>query len=437
VNRADSPQDGARFDPQMTTHKLEKTVNAKYTPASALVLVFLLSILAGCAITPPKLPPTTDIRTPKDLDSYLDKLVDMGEPPGVSVVVVKGEDIVYQKSFGKADDPRDILASNKSVYQWWSLTKIFTSVAILQLAEAGQLNITDPVDKHLDIFDVDYREGSSSPVNIQHLLSHSSGLEDIGIEILGWIHYDGDVPLAQTELLRLTLPEHKVLAYEPGTEGRYSNLGYMVLAAVIEKVSGQSYASYIVENILQPLNMSQSGFAYSKEMEGNGAVGSHPADLMSIVAFHYIDKSRAIREKSGGRYWFNHVYSDQQGSTGLIGSTGDLARFMVALLNGGTGSSAQILSPESIRLMALPYVPVAKAPGGVSGEFKFGLGWFYLAVDNRISLSHGGAGAAFVDMMRIYPDESLGIAIMANSTYLGRSMGAEIIDAIADMNWDG
>lgn len=412
-------------------------MKAKHNPASTLILVFWLAILTGCAITPPKLPSLADVRTPGELDRYLYELVDKGEPPGVSVVVVKGEDIVYQKSFGKADEPRDILASNDSVYQWWSLTKTFTSVAILQLVEAGQLSLTDPVDKYLDFFDVDYPEGNNFPVNIQHLLSHSSGLEDIGIEILGWIHYDGDVPLSQTELLKLKLPEHKVLAYEPGTEGRYSNLGYMVLAAVIEKISGQSYANYIVENVLQPLDMSQTGFRYSKEMAGNGAVGSHPVDLMSIVAFHYIDKSRAIREKSGGRYWFNHIYSNQQGSTGLIGSTGDLARFMVALLNGGTGGSAQILSPESVRLMALPHVLVTKAPGGVSGEFKFGLGWFYLAEDSRISLSHGGAGAAFVDMMRIYPDESLGIAIMANSTYLGRTMGAEIIDAIANMDWDG
>lgn len=416
----------------------EGPLKKKYsTRKSTLVLLLTICLyLGGCAITPPKLPPLDNVHTTQDLDKYLNALVENGEPPGLSVVVVKGDNIVYQRSFGMADGPRGIPASPDTVYQWWSLTKIYTAVAILQLVETGQLDLLDPVDQHLSFFKVNYPGETNVPITIRNLLSHSSGLSDIGLEILGWIHFDGDTPLSQTELLKLKLPGYKDLTYEPGSEGRYTNLGYMVLAAIIEHVSGQSYEGYIKEHILLPLGMNDTGFEYSEDMQTNAATGSHPIDLMSLIAFHYIDKTRAIREKTHGRYWFNNIYSDQQGSTGLIGSSNDMASFIVALLNNGSGNGKEILSPRMMELMAKPIVPVAESPAAISDNQKFGLGWFYLSEAGRVSLSHGGAGAAFVDLLRIYPNESLGIAIMANSTYLGRSMGSEIVDAIADLDWD-
>jgi D-alanyl-D-alanine carboxypeptidase len=401
-----------------------------------ILFLFISLVLVGCAIIPPKLPPLASIQTTKDLEIYLEDLVNTGEPPGLSVVVVKGDKIVYQRSFGEADGPGDIAATPDTAYQWWSLTKIFTSVAILQMIEAGQLNLDDRVDHHIPFFDVDYPGENSDPIRIQHLLSHSSGLGDIGLEILGWIHFDGDNPLSQTELLMSKLPEYRILDYEPGSEGRYSNLGYLVLAAIIEKVSGRSYADHITKSVLQPLGMEHTGFSYSDEMRKNEAVGSHPVDLMSLIAFHYVDKAQAIREKTEGRYWFNHIYSDQQGATGLIGTSDDLARFMVALLNGGESHGTSILSAGSTRLMGTPIVSVTKSSVNSEDDYRFGLGWFYLSKNDRVSLSHGGAGAAFVDMMRLYPNESLGIAVMANSTYLGRTMGAEIVDTIAGLDWE-
>ena len=399
-------------------------------------VVWMACILAsGCAIAPPKLPPAEDIRSVDDLETYLSHVVEKGDPPGLSVVVVKGTQIVYQKGFGMADAPRKIVATPQTIYQWWSLTKISTAVAILQLEEKGRLDLDDPVEKHLDFFDVAYPEKDSERITIRHLLSHSSGLKNVGYEILGWIHFDDDPPFNQTTLLKEKLPKYNKLGYEPGKEGRYTNIGYMVLAAIIEAVSGQSYEGYVIEHILQPLGMTHTNFVYTDQMRPYEAAGSHPKDLMSFFAFRYIDKGRAVREKADGRYWFNHLYSDQKGSTGLIGPPIDLARFLMALLNGGEWKNRRILSPQSVAMMGEPIVSVAKSPAGKIPGQKFGLGWFYLSEDNRISLTHGGNGAAFVCMMRIYPEESLGIVVMANSTYLGRTMGKDIVDLVGSLDW--
>ena len=85
--------------------------------------------------------------------------------------------------------------------------------------------------------------------------------------------------------------------------------------------------------------------------------------------------------------------------------------------------------------MEKPIIPVKKSPAGKNPNFKFGLGWFYLHQDGRISLAHGGQGAAFSCMMRIYPEESLGIAVMANSTYIGRTMGSKLVDVLGKLPW--
>ena len=300
------------------------------------------------------------IRFISDAETYLQDLVDQKTPPGLSVIVVKGENEVYSKGFGFADVPQNKKATPATVYQWWSMTKPFTATAILQLQEKGLLNIDDPVKKYLSFFDVKRPKEASNKITIRQLLSHSAGLGDIGMEILGWIHYEDDRSFNQTELVKNQLSKHQKLKALPGVQGRYSNLGYMLLAAIIEKVSGQSYDKYIQHHILNPLRMEHTGFYYTPEMIETAAAGTHPRDFMSLIAFTMIEKQRAVREKKDGIYWFNSIYANQQGSTGLIGSTEDLSHFMIAMLNEGAWNGQKILSQESIKMMQIPQIKVEK-----------------------------------------------------------------------------
>jgi len=397
------------------------------------IAFFLLFTLSGCAILPPKLPSAENIQTTSDLDEYLKKIVALGDPPGLTLVVTKNNKVIYEKGFGFADKPRHKLALPESVYQWWSLTKPVTAVAILQLNEQKKLNLNDPVDKYIPFFNVTPSNAKHRKVQIKDLLSHSSGLGDIGMKILGWIHYDGDLHVNQTTLLEDTFSDYSKLKYVPGSEGHYSNFGYLVLAAIIEKVSGISYENYIRTHVLKPLGMHNTDFFYSNSMIKAEATGSHPVDLMSWLAFFYIDKDRAIREKTNGRYWFNHVYSDQNGPTGLIGPATDFSKLLMSLIN--KNNENQVLTEESIALMFSPVTDVTSSPAGTKPNLKFALGWFYYEESGRVFLTHAGAGAAFVCMARIYPEESLSMVVMANSTYFGRIMGEKLLDQVANIQW--
>jgi len=247
----------------------------------------------------------------------------------------------------------------------------------------------------------------------------------VGAAILGWIHFDAADRPQQLAFAQEKLREHGKIVCEPGSEGRYTNLGYIVLAALIEQLTGESYENYVREHILAPLGMTNTDFVYTLSMREHEASGSHPKNFTSFLAFtFYIDEERAIRELVDDRYWFQHMYSDQKGSTGAIGSADDLGRFATALLRGGELDGARILTPESVELMARPVVAINK--GAPRNGMSFGLGWFRDEEDGTLALAHGGGGMAFRGMLQLYPEQKLGVAVLANGTYLDGEGGARI-----------
>jgi len=141
----------------------------------ALAVVGLLVI--GLAFLWPKAPkPPNTVASVEELEAYIETLVDFGTPPGLSLVVVKNDQLAYSKGFGWADHPRQIAATPQTVYHWWSCTKILTAIAVLQLQEQGKLRLNDSVTQFLPFFKVQYPSAASRVVTIQDLLTHSSGL---------------------------------------------------------------------------------------------------------------------------------------------------------------------------------------------------------------------------------------------------------------------
>ncbi|HET6418140.1 MAG TPA: serine hydrolase domain-containing protein [Polyangiales bacterium] len=384
----------------------------------------------GCAPRKPALP--DDLSSAEDFERYVDSIVATGDPPGISVAIVRDTGLVYARGFGWADRPRQLRATPETAYQWWSITKVFTATAVLQLAEARKVELDAPVKRYLDFFEPK-NAGDYEPATVRQLLSHSACLNDVGMAILGWVHFDPTERRPQLEFAEEKLREHGKIVCEPGSEGRYSNLGYIVLAALIEKVSGQGYEDYVAEHIFEPLGMKNSNFVYTVAMRGNEAAGSHPKNLMSWFAFKFfIDEKLAIRELIAGRYWFRQLYSDQKGSTGAIGPATDLGRFATALLRGGELDGVRILSRESVELMARPVVRISK--GGPRRGMQFGLAWFREDDEGRATLSHRGGGMAFRAMLALHPEEKLGVVVLSNSTYLDGDGGARIAKAAAMAN---
>ncbi|MBI5950441.1 MAG: beta-lactamase family protein [Chloroflexi bacterium] len=385
-----------------------------------LVAILLLSL--GLYAFAPHAPVTPkQVTNVAELEIYLNQLVASGNPPGLSAVVVKDGEVIYNNAFGFADKLRNIKATTDTVYHWWSMTKIPTAIAIMQLQEQGKLGLDDEVTKHLPWFEVNYPSSASPGITIRNLLQHTSGLPDTVPAIIGWVHYD-DVTRDQTDVLKKHLPEFNTLKFEPGTKAVYSNLNYMVLGAIIEAVSGQTYESYITENILQPLDMSQTSFVYTPEMAENEAIGTLP-----VVHFYtpllptLLDTNAIIRERNGKILWLNRVYIDATPSTGLIGPATDVAKLLIAYLNCGTLNGELILLPESVSTLT-DTTPI-------DGH---GLGWSVGESNGERYLEHMDGGPGFATTMRIYPDSGIGIAILANGTDLDR---AGLADLLRNINY--
>jgi CubicO group peptidase (beta-lactamase class C family) len=389
--------------------------------AMLIFLIILLISLSLYAFAPhvPAIP--QKVKNVTELETYLNQLVASGNPPGLSVIVVKDGEIVYNNAFGFADKPRNIKATPDTVYHWWSMTKIPTGIAIMQLHEQGKLNLDDDVTKHLPWFEVNYPSSSSPDIAIHHLLQHASGLPDTAPAMIGWVHYDDATP-NQTDVLKKYLPEFNTLKFEPGTRAVYGNLNYMVLGAIIEAITGQTYESYITENILKPLDMSQTGFVYSPSMAEHEAAGSLPVvHFFTPLLPTLLDTNALVRERSGKLLWLNRVYIDAKPSTGLIGSALDAAKFMTMYLNRGTRNGEVILQPESIAALT--------ATQPIDGR---GLGWSIGESNGKRYLEHGGGGPGFATVMRLYPDSRLGIVVLTNGTDLDRD---SIPELLSSMDW--
>lgn len=386
---------------------------------AAAVMVLVLGLAAyAFAPHPPAVP--GQVKNQAELETYLKQLTASGSPPGLSVVVVKDGQVVYNRAFGLSDGPRGVAAQPETVYHWWSMTKIPTALAVLQLYEAGRLKLDDPLTVYLPWFEV--KPAADRPqITVRHLLQHTSGLPDVSPEILRWVHYD-DAPRDQTALSKQVLARYNTLQFTPGQKAAYSNLNYMLLGALIEALSGQSYETYIVEHILRPLKMEQTAFAYTPSMAKYEALGSLP-----VVHFYtpllptFLDTNVLIRERQGNLLWFNRVYVDVTPSTGLIGPGADVARLMLAYLNQGALEGAEILKAETVQMMN------QTAP--IDG---IGLSWFVRRGPQGLSLQHAGGGPGFASLMRLYPEKGLGLALLANGTELDRD---KLADLLAGVNW--
>lgn len=397
-----------------------------------LITLFTFSMISiGLVIFWPKAPQSPgSVNSIADLELYLEKLVDFGTPPGMSLVVVKNDSIIYKKGFGWADRPLEIRATPETVYHWWSITKIVTAIAILQLQEQGKLQLDDPVLKYLPFFEVKYPSETSKTLTIRNLLNHSSGIPDAGFKIMSWIHHEGEPHLNQTSMVKNVFPDFSDLAFEPGANTAYTNIGYMILGAIIEKIANQTYEDYIRQNILEPLGMKYTDFVYTKEMKPFEAAGSHPlfdswTPLVPFIAGSY------IRETSGNHIWLERVYTDQTPPSGLIGSATDAARFVRAYLNNGILDGHRILSVKSVSKMTNES-HIQSAKEAYTYFVRQGIGWQVYKDRGGLMLQHSGGGIGFNTIIQIYPDENLGFILFSNDT---KCEGWKIIQLASSLNW--
>ena len=343
--------------------------------------------------------------------------------PGFSVAVVKGSSFRFMEGFGLADLARQVPATPETVYMWFSMTKIVTATAIMQLVEQGRLDLDDPVNNFIPEF---AKIRSSSPITIRQLLNHSSGLANpVPIR---WVHPATDTGPEPKTFLNQLLNKNRKLKSNPGARVSYSNIGYVALGEVVSNASGMPYKDYVHERILKLLEMNLTNFVYTPDMVRTAATGYQKRLSVMEVLLPFMRIPRGILDgKVGGYRAFNRFYVDGSSYGGLIGPVKDVARLVRAHLNGGKVDGRELLSPTSVALM--------QQISAKGSKLDVGLGWFRrhsAGTESADYLEHLGGGGGFFNDMRIYPRESLGIVVMGNST----SYSIErIINVVRSMNW--
>ncbi|CAH1195356.1 Penicillin-binding protein 4* [Paenibacillus plantiphilus] len=282
----------------------------------AVITMLICSLTIGCTTsnnqqnsvptpaTPTQTQPTasSEVESFSDkVDAYLQKLKFNG-----SVLLAKKGKVLIRQGYGMANLQTKSPNTPNTIFRIASVTKQFTALAIMQLQEQGKLNVKDPIHKYLP----DYPHGDK--ITIHHLLTHTSGIPDF----TGFPDYLETIGQQITVEQYLDKFKDKPLDFEPGSMSKYSNSGYIVLGAIIERVSKQTYENYIYEHIFKPLGMNNSGIRDEGIAEKQFAVGyTNGLDTPSEAPF--VDMSTAY--SSGGIYstiddlykWDRALYTEQ------------------------------------------------------------------------------------------------------------------------------
>jgi CubicO group peptidase (beta-lactamase class C family) len=357
------------------------------------------------------------------LQALIQEKLETYDVPGLSVAVVKGDRVVWERGFGFADLATSSPATPRTSYLWFSMTKIVTATAVMRLAEEGKLDLDAPADEYFRGFKI---VSQPTPVTVRHLLSHSSGLANpLPIR---WVRSADSLASDHSTFVGHLLAKNRRLKFNPGKRASYSNLGYLVLGEVVSEVSGARYEEYVRDEILKPLGMDHTGFSYPEPAGDGAATGYQPLWEPLTPLFRAALPGGVVGRRQGRYVSFNPFYVKGPAYGGLVGGVDEAARFVVLHLNGGQADGRRLLSEESVAEMRLI------TPRG--GKRDFGLGWFRSHETrgrNPTLVEHLGGGAGFWNVMRIYPEESLGVVVMGNTTSYDHD---SILDAIVGVPWE-
>ena len=309
------------------------------------------------------------------------------------------------ESAGFSDLAAGHRASPDTTYLWFSMTKIVTATATMQLAQEGTLELDEPVHRYLPEFPK--REGWPT-VEVRHLLSHSSGLSNpLPIR---WVHNADEAGRDPKDFALGLLAKHNRLRFPAGSKAVYSNLGYLALGEVIREASGKPFGDYVRSRILDPLGMSSTGFNY-RDDDGAEVAAAYQRRLHPMTPLFRLLLPRGIMGSSEDGYVrFNRFLVDGPPYGGLVGTVKDGARFVLEHLRGDQERGPRLLDAQGIESMQ-----TLQASGR---KLDVGYGWFRRGADraNGAFWEHLGGGGGFWCMMRIYSERGLGVLSMGNST---------------------
>lgn len=322
--------------------------------------------------------------------------VDSGRVPSLAIAVVADGEIVYERAFGRADLASGRAATVRTAYALASASKPITATAVLQLAERGRVDLDTAAQRYLGRLRLSSTPRGARPATVSQLLAHTAGLGTYA-----QIHY-GDAIAAAPPFAR-SVARFGVLVQPPGRVAEYSNLGYGLLGAIVERRSGLAFGDYLERHVFAPLGMED-------------AYVDAPSAADADVALGY-----DANDKPVGR-----LYNDTPGAGNVHASARDLIRFTRFHLEAPT---AGVLGVDGVRRMQRNPDPVA-LQHYYAGSY-YGLGWYVRTDDGgeRVVWHEGGMPGAST-IIKLLPERRLGVVVLANKTEVNATTQAIADDAL-------
>ncbi|MFZ5517306.1 MAG: serine hydrolase domain-containing protein [Candidatus Zhuqueibacterota bacterium] len=319
-------------------------------------------------------------------ESWTQSKMDYENLPGLTVAIVYDQEIIYARGFGFADVKNKAPMTPETIFRIASITKVFTSTAIMQLRDAGKLNLDEPISKYLPWFDIKHRFPDAPAISIRHLLTHSSGLPREAA-----FPYWTDHKFPTLEQIKERLPDQETI-YPSETKWKYSNLGMALLGEVVAAASGEDYETYIQNHILTPLSMTSTSVNLSKDHLKRLAVG---------YGRRLPDGRRKVMD-----------FTDSQGLTpaaNMSSTVEDLARFVSLQFRGGRPDQGEILKGSTLREMQRVHWLQDSWKSG------WGLGFSISRTNDRTLVGHGGWVAGYRTQILFSPADKIGVIVMTNA----------------------
>ena len=330
-----------------------------------ITLLLTISASASSSASQPEL---------KKVDNYIRAEMEELNVPGLEAVIVHDDKVVYAKGFGVAD------ASGRAVTEHTpmilgSVSKGFTALAIMQLVEAGKVDLDTPVLTYLPTFRLTNNPDMDPPdawtqITVRHLLNHTSGIPEYAGANSFMSNYAGDDAL---EKQVASFADFKLI-HIPGVSFAYSNANYQTLGMIVQTVSGEPFEAYVKTHIFEPLQMQNS----------------------------YLLVSDAKEVASGYRFFFGMPMASPNVPTPrsdapsafVMSNAEDMGHYLIAQMNGGKYGDMQILSPQGIDEMHSSSVDI-------DNGYKYAFAW---AIDPEGNISHNGETPTFTSGIRIEGD---------------------------------
>ncbi|MEZ4864902.1 MAG: serine hydrolase domain-containing protein [Caldilineaceae bacterium] len=314
------------------------------------------------------------------INSFITQQMAAQRVPGLALAIVQGDEILYVQGYGAARASEPVTAQTQFLLA--SLSKSFTAVAVLQLVEAGKLDLDAPVQRYLPSFGLADPAAAAS-ITVRQLLNQVSGLADAGFPEMR-------LPAPASLAERITTLRTAQTVSAPRSAYHYFNVNYQILARLVEVVSDQPFSTYLQREIFTPLQME-----HTVNLITSADLAQRPAALAQghLLAF-------GLPLPSGEENGF------LGGSGGVVSTAEDMAHYLVMQNNGGSFQGAQLLSPRSVALLHTP-------PATIDSPYAMGW-WTATTADGTSYLEHNGVLSTFYAEMVLLPQTGQSFVLLYN-----------------------